>query len=288
MTNKAEKEGDSKITIVEIKELMDKLLNSTKPLAETHPTVDKRYHYLRVLEGFYRRNHFTLLAIRYLANAPDLADSAAVLARKMTEDIISIEYMLLKGKEEMANRFQDFFYIQAYQEIEHRKRLGYEIPSNEEMAKLESRVEKLKPQFWHEKSNDFMHSWSGKSAEQMWTELAKKKVFGTHDIHAVLLGYTYGSWKNHPNPADVLTYMTNELRNTFSESALKQATILSMMNYIRLTTRYIDEIRQIKQKNDYEDVNKVVKEVFSYMDDDRFTMDGKQVDSHIGEDSKPE
>lgn len=264
-----------KITIEEIKGLMDKLLNATHPLAETHPKVDKKYHYVRVIEGFYRRNHFTLLAIRYLTDAPALADSAVVLARKMTEDVISIEYMLLKGKEEMAKRFQDFFYIQAYQEIEHRKRLGYEIPSKEELAKLMERVEKLKPQFWHEKSNDFMHSWSGKSAEQMWVELAKKKVFGKHDIHSVLLGYTYGSWKNHPNPADVLTYMTNEFRNTFSDLALRQATILGMMDYIRLTTRYIDEIRQIKQKNVYEDINKVVKEVFGYMDDERFALDKK-------------
>ena len=41
--------------------------------------------------------------------------------------------------------------------------------------------------------------------------------------------------------------MTNELRNTFSDSALKQATILGMIDYIRLTTRYIDEIRQNEQ-----------------------------------------
>ena len=262
-----------KITIEEIKDLMDKLLNATNPLAEAHPKVGKKYHYVRVIEGFYRRNHFTFLAIRYLADAPVLADSAVVLTRKMTEDVISIEYMLLKGKEEMTKRFQDFFYIQAYQEIEHRKRLGYKIPSEKEMAKLIERVEKLKPQFWHEKSNDFMHSWSGKSAEQMWVELAKNKVFGKHDIYSVLLGYTYGSWKNHPNPADVLTYMTNEFRNTFSDLSLKQATILGMMDYIRLTTRYIDEIRQIKQKNVYEDINKVVKEVFGYMDDERFALD---------------
>ena len=91
----------------------------------------------------------------------------------------------------MAKRFQDFFYIQAYQEIEHRKRLGYKIPSAEEMANLMKRIEKLKPQFWHEKSKDFMHSWSGKSAEQMWVELAKKKVFEKHDIHLVLLSFTW-------------------------------------------------------------------------------------------------
>lgn len=262
-----------RITIIEIKELMEKLLNATKPLAEAHPKVDKKYHYVRVIEGFYRRNHFTFLAIRYLADAPALADSAGVLTRKMTEDVISIEYMLLKGKEDMAKRFQNFFYIQAYQEIEHRKRLKYEIPSEAEITKLMKRVEKLKPLFWHEKSGEFMHSWSGMSAEQMWVELAKKKVFGKHDVHSVLLGYTYGSWKNHPNPADVLTYMTNDLRSTFSASALKQATILGIMDYIRLTTRYIDEIRQIRQKNVYEDINKVIKEVFGYMDDERFAFD---------------
>ncbi|PIZ65918.1 hypothetical protein CO051_03195 [Candidatus Roizmanbacteria bacterium CG_4_9_14_0_2_um_filter_39_13] len=67
--------------------------------------------------------------------------------------------------------------------------------------------------------------------------------------------------------------MTNELRNTFSDSALKQATILGMIDYIRLTTRYIDEIRQIKQKNVYEDINKIVKKIFHYMDDERFALE---------------
>lgn len=264
---------NKEITIKEIKILIDKLLNSTKPLAESHPKVDKKYHYVRVVEGFYRRNHFTFLAIRYLVDAPALADSAGVLTRKMTEDVISIEYMLLKGKEEMAKRFQDFFYIQAYQEIEQRKRLGYDIPSGEDMIKLMKRVEKLKSLFWHDKSGEFMHSWSGLSAEQMWIELAKNKVFKKHDVHSVLLGYTYGSWKNHPNPADVLTYMTNELRYAFSSATLKQATILGMMDYIRLTTRYIDEIREIKQKDVYEDINKVVKDVFGYLDNERFALD---------------
>ena len=102
-----------KITVEEIKKLTNKLLKATKPLAEAHPKVDKKYHYVRVIEGFYRRNYFTFLAIRYLADAPALADSAATLVRKMTEDVISIEYMLLIGKEKMAKRFQDFFYIQA-------------------------------------------------------------------------------------------------------------------------------------------------------------------------------
>jgi len=265
-----------KITIKEIRDLMDKLLNATRPLAEVHPNVDKKYHYIRVIEGFYRRNHFTFLAIRYLADAPALADSAEVLSRKMTEDVISIEYMLLNGKEEMAKRFQDFFYIQANQEIEQRKRLGYEVPTEAEMSKLIARVEKLKPKFWHEKSKSFMHSWSGKSAEQMWVELAKAKAFGEHDIKVVLLGYTLGSWKNHPNPADVLTYMTNDLRAASSESSLKQATVLSMMDYIRLTTRYIDELRAIRQRNVYENINKVIKEVFGYMDDDRFALEKMQ------------
>ncbi len=263
---------NEKITIDEIKRIIDKLLESTHELAELHPDVDKKYHYIRVIEGFYRRNYFTFLAIRYLSDKQSLGDSAQVLARKMTEDVISIEYMLLEGKEEMAKRFQNFFYIQAFQEIQHRKRLGYDLPTQKELSQLTTRVEKLKPLFWHEKSNSFAHSWSGKSAEQMWIKLAQKKVFGKHDINSVLLGYTYGSWKNHPNPADVLTYMTNENRDQFSYLALKQALGLGLMDFLRLTTRYIDEIREIKQENVYEEINQVVKETFAYLDDDRFSI----------------
>lgn len=260
---------NTKITIDEIKTLMDKLLEATHSLAKSHPTAEKDKFYIRVIEGIFRRNTFTFLAIRYLANNPPLADSAEVLTRKMIEDLISIEYMLLGDKEKMAKQFQDFIYIQIYQEIEQRKTLGYNIPSEEDMKKLLARTEKLKQQYWHKKSNSFMHSWSGKSAEQMWHQLAKAKVFNDHDIKIILHGYTHGSWKNHPNPADTITYMTNDLRNENNQRSLMQATILSMFTFIRLTTRYIDELRQIKQEDVYEDVNKVVKEIFGYLDKDR-------------------
>lgn len=263
-----------KITVEEVKTLIDKLLQVTHLLAESHPEAPKDKHYIRVIEGFYRKTTFTLLAIRYLADQPDLADSAAALCRKMTEDVISIEYMLLMGKEEMAKQFQNFLYIQAYEEREQRNQLGYkdDLPKKQLDALL-AKVEKLKPQFWHEKSNSFMHSWSGKSAEQMWYKLAKAKSFNEHDIKVILLAYTYGSWKSHPNPADVLSYMTNEARTANNEFLLLQSTVFSMFAFIRLTTRYIDEIREVKQENVYEDINKIVKEILTYLDDDQFGME---------------
>lgn len=257
-----------KLTLEKTKELMDRLLEATNILARSHPKVDKKYHYIRVLEGFYCRSTFTFLGIRYLSNQPSLSDSAGVLARKMIEDVIAIEYILLEGKEKMAKRFQDFLYVQAYQEIEQRKKLGYEIPPEKEMTKLLKRLEKLKLQFWHKPSNQFMRSWSGKDFEKMLIDIARAKLFAKHEIHSILLGYTYGSWKSHPNPTDVLSYMTNKSRIAVSDIALKQSTILAIMSFIRLITRYIDEIREIKQKNLYEDINKVVKEVFSYLDDE--------------------
>ncbi len=254
------------VTIDEIKQLIDKLLNATHELAEVHPDGGKKNYYLRVIEGLYRKNYLTFSAIRYLANIPDFADSAMSLCRKMTEDIISLEYMLLMGKEEMAKKFHDFAYIQAEQEMSFHQKLGYPIPKDEQMDKLKAKIEKLKPEFIHAKSGQLQRSWSGKDAEQMWTELAKAKVFDKKDIQRVLLGYTYGSWKSHPNPMDTITFMTNEIRQRTAQGTLKQATILGMMTFIRLTTRYIDEIRAVQQKNVYEDINKAVKEVFGYLD----------------------
>jgi hypothetical protein len=274
MLNRDSLPENHKITINDIKKIIDKLLKATHILAESHPNADKDKHYIRVIEGIYRRNTFTFLSIRYLANHMALADSAGVLERKMIEDVITVEYILLNGKEKMAKRFQDFFYIQAMQEIELYIRLGYSnLPRLVDMETLGKRVEGLKSQFWHAKTNQFMRSWSGKSAEQMLIDLAKAKVFSKHEINSILLGYTRGSWKNHPNPIDTLTYMTNDLRKQSSQSSLIQATILSIFSFIRLTTRYIDEIREIQHKNVYEDVNKVVKEVFGYLSDKNISID---------------
>lgn len=262
---------DKTIKIEEIKGIMDKLLEATHDLAESHPQTDEKLRFIRVLEGIYRRSTFTFLAIRYLANKPPLADSAEVLSRKMIEDVIHVEYMLLNDKEEMAKRFQDFFYVQAYQEYKHRKKLGYQDPPKEELDNMLKKFNEVKSQFMR-KDNQLMRAWSGKDAEQMWGEISEAKVFEKHQIRSVLLGYTYGSWKNHPNPADVLTYMTNDLREEFSEKSLIQATIFSIMSFIRLSSRYIDEIRTIQQKDVHENAAKTIREVFEYLDSDKFSL----------------
>jgi hypothetical protein len=56
----------SRLDVDEIKKAIKVLLDATHNLAESHPSADENKHFIRVLEGAYRRSTFTLLSIRYI------------------------------------------------------------------------------------------------------------------------------------------------------------------------------------------------------------------------------
>jgi hypothetical protein len=77
-----------------LKKIVEKIryiLDETHYLAELHPEVPENKRFVRVLEGTYRRNTYTLLAKDKLAQYPELADSALTLTRKMIEHTICID-----------------------------------------------------------------------------------------------------------------------------------------------------------------------------------------------------
>jgi len=56
------------------------------------------------------------------------------LTRKIIEYGISVEYMLWKGKEEMAERFQKYLAVQVHDEIEFLKSIGQDtVTLNDEL-----------------------------------------------------------------------------------------------------------------------------------------------------------
>src|SRR6266568_3457493 len=97
--------------------LARKLLNSTYQLAmgpNTYKSV-----FAQVLEGTFRRDYLTLYTMLYLTehSQPEqrraFGDCCLDLSRKVLEDLVSLEYMLLRGKEAYAKKFLDYYHIEA-------------------------------------------------------------------------------------------------------------------------------------------------------------------------------
>lgn len=253
------------ITTDYLKKTAEDLLDATHTLAEAHPVPKEEDEFLRVIEATFRRNTFTLLAIVYLSNNSTLADSALDLTRKMIEDTISIEYMIAKGKKESSEKFRRFLWVQLHQNSEFLKTTGANFKSlglDEQLPTIEREYERVKLEFTHRTGKD-LRSWAGKDIETMLEELKQENVLSEFDVSRTAIGYVKGSWKNHFNPYDVHSYLTNDLLEASTKEALNQALVFGTTCLYRLTTRYIDHIRQVTQENQYEDIAQKIKPIWA-------------------------
>ena len=248
-----------------LQSVVDELLDATHPLAEVHPLPKSDDDFLRVIEATYRRDTFTLLAVSYLSRNVSLADSAMDLVRKMIEDTVSIEYMIANGKDDMAKRFKRFLWMQLHQDTEFLKTTGADfklLGVEEKLSEIEEKYKEVRPDFIHKPSGEDLRSWIGKDVETMLEELKQKKALSDHDISRTVIGYVKGCWKNHFNPYDINAYLTNDLLEASSHDAMNQSLVFGATCLYRLTTRYIDHIRHVAQKNEFEDVAQKIKKVW--------------------------
>lgn len=234
------------------KEICTELLECTHPLAELHPNPENGTAFLRVMESTFRKDYLTLLSISYIAEHIELADSALDLVRKMIEDVISVEYMILNNKEEMAIKFQKFLWVQFHQNLEFIKSLGLDagvLNLDQQLEEVDTEYQKVKEEFTHKPTGTDLRSWAGKDIETMLRELKNAGALQEMDIQRTAIAYTYGCWRNHFNPYDNLSYLTNDVRTEAEENSLRQALVLGSACLYRLATRYIDEQREIDGEN---------------------------------------
>ncbi len=253
----------------DLQKMADDIIDATEPLAKFYP--EKLNEFLKVLVGIYRRNLFTLVGIRYLTNRSKLGDSALDLARKMIEDTVSVEWMILKGKEEKAKQFQGYLSVQLNRDLEFMRALGVDPATsglNIDVGKVEKDYEKVKREFTHYSGKGYWQSWAKTNVEQMIEELSTKGAFDEWTTSRVSIGYILGCWKNHLNPHDVIVFLDGDIHIEASEEATRQALVFGTTCMLRLTTRYIDEIRFAYGKNEFEDIAKKVKDIFDRMNAD--------------------
>jgi hypothetical protein len=159
-----------------------KLLNTTYNLAMGPNTYNDNSVFARVLEGAFRRDYLTLYTMFYLIEHSEPAQRRAFgdccldLSRKVLEDLVSLEYMLLKGKEPYAKKFFDYYHIEAKRDSEFLEAAGTPIDQERKLV-IEKNYNRVKRDFFDN---------SARTRQRAWSELTEflARLYPNHAVKA--------------------------------------------------------------------------------------------------------
>lgn len=246
-----------------LKDIIEKTLRATEPLVGAGAPSDANF--VNILVGIYRVSFGTLRDIYYLSVNEDTGSSALDLARKIIEYGVSVEYMLWKGKDGMAIQFQSHLFKEIHDEIEFLKSIGQNPADQSDDLKI--KIEEAEKEYALLSSDaKSRHSWAGISVDKMVEKLHEAGQLKDFDSSRTTQMYIWGCRLNHVSPMIVKGYRSKEDAKIASSDYLKRALMFATIFHIRLTTRYIDEIRSITGTNDHDDVATGVHQILAEMD----------------------
>lgn len=248
------------MTVNELRNKINDLIQIIIPLAEAHPCEGKRTELLSVMEGTLRKNIMRMQAINLLCDEEKLANSAFELTRNVIEDVVSVEYMLAsENPEHSAHMFWEFKWVQLKEDLDYYHDVGIEASSKDfpdtdtNIEKEYARVIKEYKDFTN-KDGKPVRSWARKDVEMMLSSLKKRDVLSEDQIKTLLRTYVEGSRKTHFNPVELLAHMRQDTWDHTSQGSQKLALVVSSSSLVRLSTRYIDLISQINDKDTHHDI----------------------------------
>lgn len=246
----------------QLKEILKNTIDATKPLAEAAEVGDGKF--LVVLLGIFRISFATLRDIEYLSRFEETAPSILDLTRKIIEHGISVEYMLMKGKEEMAARFQEYMVVQVHEEFELFKNAGQDPATISEEHKID--VEENQKEFdaLSKKVKD-RKSWAGQSVEGMITDLDKADALSEFDISRLLHAYVWGCRLNHANPLVTHGQFDPESVEHANSFYLALGLSIAIAVHLRLATRLIDESRLTVGSDIYPEIAEEVAKIYELL-----------------------
>ncbi|MEN9342143.1 MAG: hypothetical protein RIQ54_399 [Candidatus Parcubacteria bacterium] len=226
-----------------LQDLLERTLKTTTPLAEAGPVGDTKF--LNVLLGIYRVSLTTLRDIYYLALNEETGGSALALARKIIEYAITLEYMIWRGKEKMADRFQKHMCTEIHHELEFLKLIGQSLEGQGEELKIY--IEEAEWEYAALSSDvKSRKSWAGCSIEKMIEIMYTAGQLQDFDFPRIGQAYVWGSRLNHVSPFVVHAYMRSEDAKGASDFYLRQAIMFGILFHLRISARYIEEVNAFK------------------------------------------
>ncbi|KKW09436.1 MAG: hypothetical protein UY44_C0001G0001 [Candidatus Kaiserbacteria bacterium GW2011_GWA2_49_19] len=231
-----------------LRHLLEKTLQVTTPLAQAAASHDTKF--LNVLLGIYRVSFSTLRDIYYLSSNEESGASALDLTRKVIEYGIAVEYMLWKGKEKMAEQFQEHLDVEMHHTLEFLKSIGQDLES--QSTEFRTGVENAESRYLSLNSHaKERKNWAGLAVDKMIETLHAAGKLRDFDFSRIGEAYIWECRLNHVSPFVVRNYMGSEDGQIASDFYMRQAIMFAMLFHLRLATRYVDEIRTLSSSNVY-------------------------------------
>lgn len=245
-----------------LKEILQITLDKTRPLAEAAEVGDGKF--LVVLVGIFRISFTTLRDIEYLSRYEETAASILDLTRKIIEHGVSVEYMLMKGKDKMAERFQEYMAVQVHEEFELFKKAGQDPATISEEHKIgveenQKEFEALSSKVRKDKT------WAGRSVDGMFEDLDNVGELSDFDMSRLLHAYVWGCRLNHANPLVTHGQFDSERIKNANSFYLALGLSIAIAVHLRLATRLIDESRLTVGSDIYPEVAEEVSKIYEQL-----------------------
>ena len=246
------------MNINELKQVSKEILEVTSTLI-TGPNY-RTTKFQKVLECIARKDFLKLYSVAYLAGDPFNADSVLDLSRSMLEDMISVEFMKLKGREKMASKFINYMIIELKMDKDFLLSLG-SSPNGKLVEGLENDFKKIQKKFIF-KSGQIARSWAKCSIEDMIRQLLTKGIINAKDRETILQTYILGNRKNHLSPIDVLSYASQSVRESNQDGSLSVGFTIAITCYFKIVMEFAGEMNRKQIINDLENIWNKMKPIY--------------------------
>lgn len=216
---------------------IEELLDLTEKLVRGPNNIDTLYK--KILEGISRKSYYTLYSILQLANDKFCGDAILDLSRSLLENVIGNEFIKLKGRDELAKKFQAFIDVEIKNDMDFLIESGMP-PSEEFRISTDQNFEKIKTDFL--RRGEVSRSWAKCSVEEMIVELVKSHVINDDDKRVMLQTYNMGNRKNHLSPIDILSYWRQDTREVNLEQSVNTGVLFSIISHYKIVSDFATEL----------------------------------------------
>ena len=189
-----------------------------------------------VLQGILRKDYYKLKSIMILCDSEFTGDAVLDLSRGLLEDMISIEYIKLKGEDKMSKKFITYSIIEHKQQIDFLIRNKGKVDKNE-VEKANKDYNEVKDIF-RRSTQQISHSWAMCNIEEMIEELFKKNVLQSFEKDMILQAYKMGNKKNHLSPLDILSYTSQEFRAIELNVSINTGLFFSLISFLKIASEF--------------------------------------------------
>lgn len=203
-----------------------------------------------IIEGSLRRDYLTLRTILLLSERPEIehivyGDSCMDLSRKVVEDLITLEFMVLKNKTRQSNKFKLYKAVERMRDLNLLQKMGAHEPDNV-VEFTHDEFQKVRNKFKDKRNEDGVtNSPFGLGVEGMIDELLKNGKLDEPGHSTLGLIYILGCRTNHFSPTSIFDHSSHALLENSSKNYIDMSLLFVLTAVVKIALRFFDEIENL-------------------------------------------